>query len=339
MPISLSVLDQSPISAGSDASTALANSVELVQLAERLGYRRYWVAEHHATSGLAGSAPEILIAHLAARTSTIRVGSGGVMLPHYSPFKVAEQFRVLEALYPGRIDLGVGRAPGGGQLSAVALQRNREQPVIDDFPRQIVELFTWLGDSFPDRHPFSKITATPVTAGEPAPWVLSSSGYGAAVAAQLGTGFCFADFINPEGGAGAVAHYLATYAPSRFMAAPQASVAVSVICARSDEEAERLAAPLGLWRRRLHWGDPGRIPSVEDALAELAAGDKPELSPRRRRLVLGAPDRVADELKALAGAYGVEEIVVVTITHDHADRLRSYELLADAFGLDGPEPG
>ncbi len=155
---------------------------------------------------------------------------------------------------------------------------------------------------------------------------------------ELGTGFCFADFINREGGADAVAHYLATYTPSRFMATPQASVAVSVICAPSDEEAERLAAPLGLWRRRLHRGDPGPIPSVEEALAQLRAGDSRDLALGRRRLVVGAPDRVADELKALAGVYGVEEIVVVTITHDHADRLRSYELLAGAFGLDGPEP-
>lgn len=331
--LTLSVLDQTPIPAGTTAGQALANTVDLAQRAETLGYRRYWLAEHHATTGLAGSAPEVLIAHVAAHTSTIRVGSGGVMLPHYSSLKVAEQFRLLHALHPGRIDLGLGRAPGGDGLTALALQRDRSRPQGDDFPQQLAELVAWLGGGFPGDHPFRKVTATPDTPGGPEVWLLSSSGYSALAAAQVGTAFCFAHFINPEVSTQAVAAYREHFTPSPSTPGPVAALAVSVICADTDAEAERLASSIRLWRRRLRAGDPGPVPTVEEATGHRA----PPAEGGPSRLVFGSPERVVDELHALAVAHGVDEIVVVTITHDHAARLRSYELLAESV-LDPSSP-
>ncbi|HUY30296.1 MAG TPA: LLM class flavin-dependent oxidoreductase [Acidimicrobiales bacterium] len=324
----ISVLDQSPVAAGSDATDALANTVELARLAERLGYHRYWLAEHHATTGLAGSAPEVVVAHVAASTHSIRVGSGGVMLPHYSPLKVAEQFRTLAALHPGRIDLGVGRAPGGGGRTTLALRRDRATASRDDFPEQVAELLAWLGDDFPESHPFRPLRATPVPRTGPDPWILSSSGYGALLAARLGTALCFAHFINPVGGQQAVARYRAEFAPSPFAPHPIASVAVSVVCATSDAEALELARPVARWRRRLRRvADPGPIPMPG------ANDDAPdaEVDEQLARLVVGRPERVAAELRALASSYGVDEVLAVTITHDHGARLRSYELLAEAL--------
>jgi luciferase family oxidoreductase group 1 len=331
--LTLSVLDQSPIPQGTSPSEALANTVELAQLAERLGYRRYWLAEHHATAGLAGSAPEVLIAHVAAHTSTIRVGSGGVMLPHYSPLKVVEQFRVLHALHPGRIDLGLGRAPGSDSLTALALQRDRKSAPADDFGNQMAELMAWLDGGFPDGHPFRPVTATPVTPGGPELWLLSSSGYSAMAAATFGVAFCFAHFINPEAAEQSMALYREHFKPSATLDQPRASLAVSVICADTDEEAERLAASIRLWRLRLLQGDPGPVPPVEEALAYGYTGDqRRRLDAGRSRLVVGGPDRVAERLHQMAESYGVDEIMAVTITHDHAARLHSYELLASAVG-------
>ena len=330
---SLSVLDQTPIPEGTSPAKALANTVELAQLAERLGYRRYWLAEHHATHGLAGSAPEVLIAHVAAQTESIRVGSGGVMLPHYSPLKVAEQFRVLHALHPGRIDLGLGRAPGSDQLTALALQRNRQAPAGDDFGNQLAELVAWLGGGFPDGHPFGQVTATPVDPGGPELWLLTSSGYSALAAARFGMSLCFAHFINPDAARESMALYRDNFEPSAALAEPRASVAVSVICADTDAEAEQLAASVRLWRHRLVRGDPGPVPTVAEALAypytdaERRRGDA-----GRSRLVVGGPARVGEQLEELAAALEVDEIVAVTITHDHLARLHSYELLAAEVG-------
>ncbi|HVC24815.1 MAG TPA: LLM class flavin-dependent oxidoreductase [Acidimicrobiales bacterium] len=328
--IKISVLDQSPVASGSDATEALANTVELARLAERLGYHRYWLAEHHATTGLAGSAPEVLVAHVAASTRTIRVGSGGVMLPHYSPFKVAEQFRTLAALHPGRIDLGVGRAPGGTARAAVALRRDREIAMRDDFPAQVTELLAWLHDDIPERHPFRAVRATPVPRSAPAPWILSSSGYGAELAAQLGTALCFAHFINPVGGPEAVSRYVKQFVSSRALQAPEASIAVSVVCAPTTPDALRIATPVMRWRQRLRFAaDPGPVPSLEEVDDDPEGSD---VGSQLTRLVVGDPEHVARELVSLAASYGVDEVLVVTITHDHGDRLRSYELVAQALG-------
>lgn len=330
----LSVLDQSPVPRGTSPGQALANTVELARLAERLGYRRYWLAEHHATSGLAGSAPEVLIAHVAASTERIRVGSGGVMLPHYSPLKVVEQFRVLHALHPDRIDLGIGRAPGSDGLTAFALQRSRRAVQEDDFDRQIAELLAWLDGGFPDDHPFRRVPATPVTPGGPALWLLSSSGYSAVAAARFGLAFCFAHFINPAVSRESMALYREHFAPSSRVAAPEASIAVSAICAETDDEAERLASSVRLWRLRLGTGDPGPVPSVAEALAHpYAPEERRRVEGSSSRMLVGSAERVAKGLAALAEAHGVDEVVVVTITHDHAARMQSYELLAEAVGL------
>ena len=334
-PLRLSVLDQSPIPSGSSVTTALGNSVNLAQLCERLGYERYWLAEHHGTAGLAGSAPEVLIAHVAAHTTAIRVGSGGVMLSHYSPLKVAEQFRLLEALHPGRIDLGIGRAPGSEQLAALALQRNRQHPSSDDFVEQIAELRAWFEGSFPAEHPFSRLRATPVPDDAPELWLLSSSGYSAKVAAHFGAGLCFAHFISAEGGPEAIATYRELFRAADEGGEAKASVAISVICADSDDEAERLAESGRLWRfRQRRFGERGPVPPVTEALEyPYSAADRLLLEAGRGRAVVGGPERVRAELAALADTYEVDEVVVVTITHDHEARCRSYELLAEMFAL------
>jgi luciferase family oxidoreductase group 1 len=334
----LSVLDQSPVPAGSRPEDALRNTIDLARAAERFGYTRYWLAEHHNTRGLAGPAPEVMVATVAAATDRIRVGSGGVMLPHYSSLKVAEQFRVLEALHPGRIDLGIGRAPGGDMMSAAALRI--PTPEGDRFPNQVQDLIGFLEDRLDPRHPFARVRATPEPSdGVPPVWLLGSSDYSAAVAAVLGTGFSFAHFINPAGGEHVVAEYRASFKPSPAFPQPRASVGVNVMCAQTTEEAILLASSVRLWRRRLRLGDPGPVPTVDDALTEL--GDRARERPQddERRLAVGNPDEVRVELEELAERYGVEELVVLTICHDHSARVRSYELLAEAFDLDPPKAG
>src|SRR3954468_22151048 len=239
-PLALSVLDQSPVPAGARPEDALANTIDLARACERLGYRRYWLAEHHNTRGLAGPAPEVMVATVAAATQSIRVGSGGVMLPHYSPLKGAETFHVLEALHPGRIDLGIGRAPGGDPMSAAALRIPTAQG--DQFPHQVQDLIGWLEDRMNGEHPFARVRATPEpTNGPPPVWLLGSSDYSAAVAAVLGTGFSFAHFINPAMGDAVVQQYRDSFKPSPTVPDPLANVGVGAIVAETTEEALRLA--------------------------------------------------------------------------------------------------
>lgn len=322
----LSVLDQSPIPSGATAADALANTLDLARTADRLGYTRYWLAEHHNTTGLAGSAPEVLAARVAAETTAIRVGSGGVMLPHYSPLHVAEQFRVLAALYPGRIDLGLGRAPGGDQLSAGALRAGPEAP----FPHAVQDLIGWVEDRLDPRHPFARVRATPEPPEPPDIWMLGSSDYGAAVAAVLGLPYSFAHFINPSLAGDVVAMYRERFKPSPRHPEPFVSVGVGAIVAETTAEAVRLSASARLWRRRLRRGDPGPVPSVEEALAEI--GDEAPHDPEGR-MAIGTADEVRDRLAELSSRLGADELVVLTICHDHAARVRSYELLAEAFSL------
>ncbi len=330
----LSVLDQSPVPEGTSVSKALENTVDLARAAERLGYTRYWLAEHHGSAGLAGSAPEILIAHVAANTESIRVGSGGVMLPHYSPLKVAEQFRLLENLHPGRIDLGLGRAPGSEPITAFALQRNRQHPTGDDFVDQLAELVAWLDDEFPAEHPFGKLAATPRPDSAPDLWLLSSSGYPAPLAAHFGAGFCYAHFISDHGGPEAVADYRARFVPNRHRAVPAAAVAVGVICAEDEAEAGELARSAAVWRLRRRRGMNGPVPTVEDAAAHVwTSQDQLLAGAGSSRTIVGNPAAVREQIEALAERYGVDEVMVVTITHDHAARVRSYGLVAEAFGL------
>ena len=332
--VRLSVLDQSPIPEGSTGARALHDTLDLARLADRLGYHRYWVAEHHAGAMLAGPSPEVLVGPLAAATERLRVGSGGVMLPHYSPFKVAESFSVLAGLFGDRIDLGIGRASGTDPLTARALQRDRSQPPPDDFPGQLTELLAYLEDAVPAGHPFARLATLPGLPQRPQPWLLGSSAQSAVWAAELGLPYAFADFINPHG-AGIAALYRERFAAGPRLAAPRTIVAAWALCADSDEEAERLASSARMAMAMLRRGRPIRVPPVETALRFLAAEGADRSG---RRMVVGAPETVRAGLEALADEYSAEEVVVVTICHDHGARRRSYELLAEAFGLPGAAP-
>ena len=327
----LSVLDQSPIAAGSTAADALANTLDLARTCDALGYHRYWLAEHHASPALAGAAPEALIGPVALATQTIRVGSGGIMLPHYSPFKVAETFAMLAALAPGRVDLGVGRAPGSDQRTAFALQRDRSRMMPHDFPVGLAELSAYLDRSLPQEHAFAALQETlPTGGGSPELWLLGSSPDSAHWAAERGLPYCFADFINSDGGSLARA-YRSAFRPSAHLAEPKVMVATWTIAAPTRDEAERLAAPAGMMFAHLVQGTLIAVPPVEEALAWLAAN--PASSRRNRRTVLGTPGEVRRGLDAVAQEYGADEVMLVNILHDHAARRRSYELVAAEYGL------
>jgi luciferase family oxidoreductase group 1 len=331
----LSVLDQSPVSAGSSGAQALQNTLDLARLADRLGYHRYWVAEHHGGPMLAGPSPEALIGPIAAATTNIRVGSGGVMLPHYSPFKVAETFSLLAGLFPGRIDLALGRAAGTDPLTSFALQRDRRAGAPDDFPAQLVELLGYLDDRLGADHPFARLAKTlPGRPERPEPWLLGSSPQSALWAAELGLPYAFADFIN-AGGAEITALYRERFAEHEHAdLKPRTAVAVWVICADSDEEARRLAASARMAFTMLRRGELIAVPPPEKALEFLATAERTPGQPRsERRAVLGTGAAVREELEDVVGKYGAEEAILVTITYDHQARRHSYELLADIFAL------
>jgi luciferase family oxidoreductase group 1 len=330
----LSVLDQSPVRSGSTAADAIRETLELAELADRLGYHRYWLAEHHSTGGLAGASPEVLIGQVAARTSKLRVGAGGIMLSHYSPLKVAEQFRTLETLFPGRIDLGLGRAPGSDQLTARALAYGRGLIGPEHYPRQVADLISWLDNTVPEDHPFAGVKAMPRGPGMPEIWLLGSSDESAMIAAHFGTAFSFAHFIASDGSVQALRAYRDNFRPSGLLAAPRASAAVFVVCADTEAEALRLAKSRELFIVRLYTGRGGPYPSVEEAETyPYTPRDLAIVEHAQRRRIAGAPEQVRGRLLAFAAEHGVDELVVVTITHDPKARFRSYELLAEAFRL------
>jgi luciferase family oxidoreductase group 1 len=334
-PFRLSVLDQSPISEGSSGAQALRNTIDLARLCDELGYHRYWVAEHHGGPMLAGPSPEALVGPIGAATSRIRLGSGGVMLPHYSPLKVAETFSLLAGLFPGRIDLALGRAAGTDPLTTFALQRDRRQAAPDDFPQQLAELLAYLDDRMPEDHPFARLAATlPGRPERPEPWLLGSSQQSAIWAAELGLPYAFADFIN-AGGAEIAALYRERFAEHEHEARKaQTAVAVWVICADTHERARRLAASGRMTFTLLRRGELIAVPPPEKALKFLAS-DKPTPGQPRseRRAVLGSPSEVRAELEDVVAKYGADELIAVNIVYDHQARRRSYELLAEAFGL------
>jgi len=334
--VRLSVLDQSPIPEGSTGADALSNTLDLAQLADRLGYHRYWVAEHHGGPMLAGPSPEVLIGPIATLTAGIRVGSGGVMLPHYSPLKVAESFSLLSGLFPGRIDLGIGRAAGTDPMTTYALQRDRRQASPDDFPNQLSELIGYLDDTLPDDHPFARLAKTlPGRPAGPERWLLGSSAQSAIWAAELGMPYAFADFINPEGSA-FTADYRQRFAAAHRDVASRTAVAVWAICAETDEQAQYLAASSRMAMRLLRQGRLIPVPHPDKALNYLRSIGEPVdqgFTPGRRGIV-GNPETVRTKLSEVAEQYGADEAIVVTITFDHEARRHSYELLAEAFGLD-----
>ncbi len=334
----LSVLDQSPIAEGSTGAQALHNTLDLARLTDALGYFRYWVAEHHGGPMLAGPSPEVLIGPLADATEGIRVGSGGVMLPHYSPLKVAESFTILAALYPGRIDLGLGRAAGTDPLTTFALQRDRRQAAPDDFPQQLAELLAYFDDNLPEDHPFRHLAKTlPGRPALPVPWLLGSSSQSAIWAGELGLPYAFADFINPQGGQIA-GLYRERFRAARDLAAPRTAVAAWVLCAPTDEEAQHLATSSRMTFTLLRRGQLIPVPPPDKAIAFLAReGRTPADGSPGRRGIVGSPETVRAGIETVASAYGADEVIVVTITHDHGARRRSYELLAEAMGL-APRP-
>ena len=334
MSVRLSVLDQSPVPEGSTGADALHNTIDLARLADRLGYHRYWVAEHHGGPMLASASPEALIGPIASATERIRVGSGGVMLPHYSPFKVAETFSVLGGLFPGRIDLGIGRAPGTDPMTTFALQRDRRQGAPDDFEQQLAELLAYEEGHFPEGHPFARLAALPGGPGStPEMWLLGSSPQSAIWAGELGLRYSFADFINP-GNPEIAQLYRERFTPSEQLSSPRLSVGVWAICADDTAEAQRLAASSRMSMTLLRRGRLIPVPPVEKALRFLEQeGERREGMPAGRRAVIGDPAKVRTGIEEIAEGYGAEEIVVVTITHDHGARRRSYELIAEAFGL------
>jgi luciferase family oxidoreductase group 1 len=329
----LSVLDQSPIPEGATGAQALANTVDLARHAEALGYERYWLAEHHATPSLACAAPEVLIGAVAAATERMRVGSGGVMLPHYSPLKVAEVFSTLAGLHPERIELGIGRAPGTDPMTMLALQRDRGHAAPDDFIDQLTELLALVEDRVPRDHPFARLTGTlPGLPEKPEPWLLGSSPQSAIWAGELGLPYSIADFINPTG-ASLAADYRSRFLDSERLPAPRVLPCVIAICAETDEEAERVASSMKMLFSLLRQGTLVQVPPVEKALAYLETRLRGPGS--GRRAVIGSPATVRAGLEEVAGEYGADELMLLTTTFDHDARRRSYELIAEEFGLAG----
>ncbi|MET0546959.1 MAG: LLM class flavin-dependent oxidoreductase [Caulobacterales bacterium] len=332
----LSVLDQAPICEGMAPPQALLNSIDLAKLADQLGFDRYWVAEHHGMPSVASPAPEVLLARIGAETKGIRIGSGGVMLPHYAPLKVVEQFAMLEAMYPGRIDLGLGRAPGGSQLEALALMRRREQGYqADDFVQQFAELRAFMTKSFPSDHYFRRINISPATPGNPEVWLLGSSMWSSQAAAQWGLPFAFAHFFGGNVTREAFEHYRSAYKPSDTAPEPHSMMAIGVICADTDEEAAYLTSSVQVLFSRLTRGNLSPIPSPETALAEIKSGLSPvaETPTEFPRFVHGTPDKVKAQLEEIAESLKVDEVIAITIVHDHKARRRSYQKLAEVFGL------
>jgi luciferase family oxidoreductase group 1 len=326
MALPLSILDQSPVVAGAEPRDAILATIELACAAERFGYGRYWLAEHHAMRGLADASPEILLARLTASTSRIRLGTGGIMLPHYSAFKVAESFRMLEALAPGRIDLGLGRAPGGASIVNAALESGDPE----HFAQQVVDTVGWLRGSLGKSHPFASVVAMPSGDGMPQPWMLGSSHYGAMLAADLGLPYVFAHFI--AGDEPAIPKlYRSRFRETSFGAEPRVMFATAAIVASTSEEARELFAPVALWRSRLLQGRSTRVPSLVETRAHVWAPGELEAVERSRRFAVGDPQSVREQLETSVAEHAADEAMIVTIVPDYAARLRSYELLANAF--------
>ena len=329
--VPLSVLDLAPVPAGGSSRQALADTVALAQRVEQLGYARFWVAEHHGMPGVASSAPAVLIGAVAAATERIRVGSGGVMLPNHAPLVVAEQFGTLEALHPGRIDLGLGRAPGSDPATSSALRRGASA---DDFPQELLALQSFFDGQWPQGHPWRSLQAVPALGNGPAVWLLGSSGYSAQLAGLLGLPFSFAHHFAPQGTLAALELYRSSFRPSQVLDAPHAMLCASVVVADTDAEARELAMPGALAFLRLRSGRPGLLPSVEQALGyPYAPHERAFVDQRLAEQSVGGPETVRASLDRLLAETGVDELMVTTMVHDPADRLRSFALLGELAGL------
>jgi luciferase family oxidoreductase group 1 len=324
-PFPLSVLDLVPIAAGSSATEALGHSVELARLAESLGYTRYWFAEHHGMPGIGSSVPEILIAHIAAATGRIRVGSGGVMMKNHVPLKLAEAFHTLEALHPGRIDLGIGRAPGTDPTTSRALRPFGPEQFTD----QMLELRGLSTGTLPDDHAFRRVRVVPMGVRLPPVWLLGSSGASAQLAGSLGVGYSFASHFSPAPAAPAIRAYRESFRPSEQFPEPHAILAVAVVCAETEEEADYLAATGDLIRVRLQRGEFGTIPSPEEARAHPYTPQERAVVDAYRKLhFIGTPETILPRIEDAARESGADEVMITTNVFGHRERLRSYRLLA-----------
>lgn len=323
--VPLSVLDLAPVARGTTAGAALQATTELARRTEELGYHRFWVAEHHNMPAIASSAPAVLLAHLAANTSTIRLGSGGVMLPNHAPLVVAEQFGTLEALHPGRIDLGIGRAPGTDQVTALALRRTMEGLSAEGFPRELADLMNYFSGEKP-----GQIIATPGRGEQPAVWLLGSSGFSAQLAGLLGLPFSFAHHFSSANTLPALALYRQNFRPSQWLDKPYAMVAVNAVCAETDERAEWLAGPSALSFLKLRSGRPEPLSTPDEAAAyPYTEMEREFVLQRRDGQALGSPETVRRQLTELQERTGADELMLTTLVYDVADRVRSYELIAE----------
>jgi luciferase family oxidoreductase group 1 len=336
MAIPLSILDVSPVVSGSTSTQALRNSIDLARFADERGYTRYWLAEHHNSPGIASTTPDIMIGQIARETRHIRVGSGGVMLPNHSPLKVAESFKLLEALYPDRIDLGLGRAPGTDMRTALALRRSEQAVNADDFPEELAELQAFATGNFPAYHSFKSVKAYPDDVKLPPIWLLGSSGFSSQLAAATGKGFSFAHHINGAAAVQAMNMYRDGFKPSAEFPEPHAILAASVICADTDEEAEDLALSVTFAFFSLYAGlTPGPMRSPEEVKAyRLTDEEHRVFQSVRDRHIVGSPATVQKKLMPLIDQTRADELMILTMTHDHAARRHSYDLLAELFAVE-----
>ncbi|SEQ49240.1 luciferase family oxidoreductase, group 1 [Virgibacillus subterraneus] len=330
----LSVLDQAPISRNSDAKETLNNTLKLARITEELGYTRYWVAEHHNTNGLASTSPEVLITRIASHTDTIRVGSGGVLLPQYSPYKVAENFKTLEAFFPDRIDLGVGRSPGGSQTTRLALTDSVNKS-LRDFPRQLADLQGFLHNTLPKEHPYRMVKAAPRLDSVPPIWVLGLSERGAQNAAELGLGFVFGHFIKPTNGQAVMEAYRNSFQSSPSLDQPETMVCIFVVCADTQEEAEELALSQDKWLLSVGKGADTKVPSIEEVKKKKFSDEElNEIKKNRDRCIIGTPEKVKNELMRLSEFYQTDEFMIITNIYDFDAKVNSYRLLAEAFDIE-----
>jgi luciferase family oxidoreductase group 1 len=337
--VPLSVLDLSPVTSGTSAAMALHNSLDLARFADRRGYTRYWLAEHHNLASIASTAPEIMIGEIAAQTRHLRVGSGGVMLPNHAPLMVAERFKVLEALHPGRIDLGIGRAPGTDPLTSIALRRRQQSRADDDFLERLQELLLLEREGDGEHHPLGPIRAMPSGVRLPPIWLLGSSNYSAELSAVIGVGFSFAHHFATHDAVAAMRLYRHRFRPSVWRQAPYAILAVAVVCALEDAEAEHLASTADLGFVRRAKGEYPPLASPQEAASyPYTAAERTLIRQNRSRLVVGSPTTVRERLGPLIEATGADELMVTSMIYDHELRKRSYELLACAFGMQPPGP-
>jgi luciferase family oxidoreductase group 1 len=331
--IPLSILDLSVVTTCTRPAEALRNSIDLARHADTLGYLRYWLAEHHNLASVASPAPEIMIGQIAAVTKNIRVGSGGVMLPNHAPLMVAERFKMLEALFPGRIDLGLGRAPGTDGTTAFALRSRLDRREGDDFLERLHELTLWETRDFPPNHPFNKVVAMPDDTPLPPIWLLGSSDYSSELAAQVGMGFAFAHHFASHDALAAMTNYRAHFKPSGWRSTPYAILAVAVVAAETDAEAEQLAASIDLNRLLRDRGQYQPLPGIEEALAyPYTESERAAIARNRTRMFVGSPATVMAKLQPMITASHADELMVITAVYDHDARKKSYQLLADAFG-------